>query len=226
MAAAYHDDWGRSPADLVRGCRRAGVRDKRLLAVVARMPRAAFVPPELVSEAYLDEPVMITHCQTTSQPSLIALMVEALALQGGEKVLEVGTGYGYQTALLAGLAREVWSVELWPDMVDSARGALASQGITNAHLLVGDGTLGAPEQAPFEAIVVAAAFPEVPGPLIDQLAPGGRLVQPIGPGGWERVTVFTKGITGLIHERVLAGARFVRLYGKHGYALDLASTGP
>ncbi len=187
---------------------------------MGRVPRAAFVPPELVKEAYLDEAVMITHCQTTSQPSLIAMMVQALALEGSEKVLEVGTGYGYQTALLAELAREVWSVELWPDMVDSARRALEAQGVRNAHLMVGDGTLGVPEQAPFQAVVVAAAFPQVPGPLIDQLASGGRLVQPIGPGGWEQVTVFTKGTTGLIHEHVLAGARFVRLYGKHGYARD------
>ena len=110
------------------------------------------MPPELADEAYLDWPVMITHCQTTSQPSLIGIMVEALALEGGEKVLEVGTGYGYQTALLAGMAREVWSIELWPDMVESARRSLAGQGITNAHLLVGDGTLGLPEHAPFDAI--------------------------------------------------------------------------
>jgi protein-L-isoaspartate(D-aspartate) O-methyltransferase len=202
------------------------VRDKRVLTVVADVPRAAFVPAELVSEAYLDTPVRITHRQTTSQPSLIAMMVEALALEGEEKVLEVGTGYGYQTALLAGLAREVWSVELWRDMTYSARAALAAHGITNAHLVVGDGTLGLPEQAPFHAIVVTAAFPEVPGPLIDQLAPAGRLVQPIGPGGWEHVTQFTKGSTGLTHERVLAGARFVPLYGEHGYALDRAPSRP
>lgn len=216
--APFNDDWGRSPADLVTACRMSGVHEQRLLALVERVPRAAFVPPELIDEAYLDRPVMITHCQTTSQPSLIALMVQALALEGTERVLEVGTGYGYQTALLAGLAREVWSVELWPDMVESARRALAEQGITNAHPLVGDGTLGLPEHAPFDAIIVTAAFPEVPPPLIEQLAPGGRLVQPLGPGGRERVTLFTKGAEGLKKERVLAGARFVRLYGEHGYA--------
>lgn len=209
-----------SPADLVRAARATGVRDERLLAVMARLPRAAFVPTELASQAYLDEPVRLTHRQTTSQPSLIAKMVEALALEGDEKVLEVGTGYGYQTALLSNLAREVWSIELWSDMTDAARSALAAQGMTNVHLVVGDGTLGLPEQAPFQAIVVTAAFPEVPEPLIDQLVPGGRLVQPIGPGGWEEVTLFKKGNKGLARERRLTGARFVRLYGEHGYALE------
>jgi protein-L-isoaspartate(D-aspartate) O-methyltransferase len=223
---AAHDDQQphHSPADLAKAARAAGVRDERLLAVMARLPRAAFVPTQLVAQAYLDEPARITHRQTTSQPSLVATMVEALALEGSEKVLEVGTGYGYQTALLANLAREVWSVELWSDMTDAARGALVAQGVANVHLVVGDGTLGLPEQAPFQAIIVTAAFPQVPKPLIDQLAPGGRLVQPIGPGGWEEVTLLAKDNTGLISVRGLIGARFVRLYGEYGYALEQAPT--
>jgi protein-L-isoaspartate(D-aspartate) O-methyltransferase len=220
MATPHHH----SPSDLAQWARAAGVLDERLLAVMARLPRAEFVPAELAAQAYFDEPVRITHRQVTSQPSLIAMMVEALALEGGEKVLEVGTGYGYQTALLANLAQEVWSIELWSDMTDAARAALLAQGIANAHLVVGDGTLGLPEQAPFQAIVVTAAFPEVPMPLIDQLALGGRLVQPIGPGGFEEVTLFTKDNAGLVPERSLAPARFVRLYGEHGYALDWAPT--
>ncbi len=202
----------------------AGVRDPRLLAIVARIPRAEFVPPAARDIAYLNEPVAITHGQTTSQPSLIALMVEALALRGEERVLEVGTGSGYQTALLAGLASEVWSVELWPEMADAARDTLTAQGISNARLVVGDGTLGLPEQAPFEAIIVTAAFPEVPEPLIVQLASNGRLVQPIGPGGREQVTLFTKDRERLTPVRRVAWARFVPLRGEHGYSPERAPT--
>jgi protein-L-isoaspartate(D-aspartate) O-methyltransferase len=206
----------------VAAARASGVRDERLLAAIAGLPRASFVPPELAAEAYLDVPVEISHRQVTTQPSLVAMMVEALRLHGDEKVLEVGTGFGYQTGLLARLAREVWSVELWPDMTEAAREALARRGFANVRLVVGDGTLGLPAQAPFDAIVVSAAFPAVPEPLAEQLAPGGRLVQPIGPGGAEDVVVFVNGETGLEPERTLTGARFVRLYGEHGYALEEA----
>jgi protein-L-isoaspartate(D-aspartate) O-methyltransferase len=193
---------------------------------MAELPRAAFVPAGLEASAYLDQPIPISHRQVTTQPSLVAKMVEALALRGGEKVLEVGTGLGYQTALLARLAREVWSVELWEDMRSMAAEALRGQGIANVELMLGDGTLGLAEQAPFDAIVVTAAFGEVPEPLVEQLVPGGRLVQPIGPGGYEEVVLFVKGDSGLEARRMLTGARFVRLYGEHGYPLDQASAEP
>ena len=208
---------GRGPADLVAAARAAGVTDERVLDAVARVPRAGFVPAHAVDLAYLDRPVPISHGQFTSQPSLIARMVEALGLRGEEITLEVGTGYGYETALLALLAREVWSVELWSDMVEEARTSLAALGIANAHLLVGDGTLGVPERAPFDAIVITAAHPRVPPPLVGQLAQGGRLVQPIGPGGYEEVCVFEKHGATLALEETIAPARFVRLYGAHGY---------
>jgi protein-L-isoaspartate(D-aspartate) O-methyltransferase len=216
----------RGPARLAAAARAAGVRDERLLAAIAELPRVAFVPPGLARDAYVDAPLAITHGQVTTQPSLVAKMVEALALAGGEKVLEVGTGYGYQTALLARLAREVWSIELWQDMVDAAAAALAAQGIAGVNLAVGDGTRGLPDQAPFDAIIVAAAFPAVPPPLADQLRPGGRLVQPIGPGGSEEVVLFRKGQQALTLERRLTTARFVPLFGEHAYRLQDAPAEP
>jgi protein-L-isoaspartate(D-aspartate) O-methyltransferase len=219
-------DASRTPAFLAAAARAAGVRDLRLLSVMAELPRAAFVPPRYVDDAYVDEPVRIAHRQVTTQPSLVARMVDALALAGDERVLEIGTGYGYQTALLGRLAREVWSVELWSDMTDAAREALAGQGIANVHLVVGDGTRGLPEEAPFDAILVSAAFPEVPGPLAEQLRRRGRLVQPIGPGGFEDVVLFTKRERGLTRLHSISPARFVRLYGDYGYALEDAPAEP
>ncbi len=214
------------PTDLARAARAAGVRDQRLLAAIEQLTRAAFVPDEFAGSAYLDEPVRITHQQVTTQPSLVAKMVEALALRGTEQVLEVGTGYGYQTALLAMLAQEVWSIELWQDMVNAARASLRRVGVTNATLLVGDGTRGLPDQAPFDAIIVTAAFPSVPPPLAQQLARGGRLVQPIGPGGLEDVRLFEKQYDELVASRSITGAYFVPLYGEHGYALANAPAEP
>ncbi len=196
-----------------------------MLSVIGQLPRARFVPPDAADLAYLDEPVPISHGQVTTQPSLVAGMVEALALSGEEKVLEVGTGYGYQTALLARLAREVWSIELWQDMVEAARASLTALGIANVWLRAGDGTRGIPDQAPFDAIIVAAAYPQVPPPLADQLAQGGRLVQPIGPGGFEDVSLFKSDRGRLVLKRSISGARFVRLYGEHAYPLEDAPRG-
>ena len=208
------------PDDLVRACHQAGVRDQRVLEAIGAVPRAAFVPPRVERRAYLDQPLPISHGQVTTQPSLVARMVEALALRGTEKVLEVGTGYGYQTALLASLARELWSVELWPDMRAAARTSQLGVGIRNAHVVLGDGTRGLASRAPFDAVIVAAAFPTVPPPLFDQLAEGGRLVQPIGPGGLEDVQLFERRGGELVAERSVCGANFVRLRGEHGYALE------
>jgi protein-L-isoaspartate(D-aspartate) O-methyltransferase len=206
-----------TPADLADECRAAGVRDERLLAAVRSVPRADFVPPDGRRHAYDDVPVRIPHGQVTTQPSLVARMIEALVLGPGDAVLEVGTGYGWQTALLARLAGRVWSVERFPDLAASARAALARAGIANAQVVVGDGSSGLPAHAPYDAILVAAAFPRVPPPLADQLAVGGRLVQPLGRGGSEEVVLFEKR-GGRLQRRVfLTGAAFVRLYGEHGF---------
>jgi protein-L-isoaspartate(D-aspartate) O-methyltransferase len=203
--------------DLVAAARRAGVDDPYVLDAMRRVPRAAFVPLDRVGSAYHDEPVRIPHGQVTTQPSLSARMVQALRLAGTEQVLEVGTGYGYQTALLAKLAAFVTSIERWPDLAEMARQHLAAQEIINVRVVDGDGTEGLAAKAPYDAVLVSAAFPEVPDPLVNQLRIGGRLVQPIGSGGAERVTVFRRSADGLVSLDVVCHARFVRLYGRHGY---------
>jgi protein-L-isoaspartate(D-aspartate) O-methyltransferase len=203
---------------LVAAARRTGVDDPRVLEAMRRVPRAAFVPHDQVRFAYHDVPVPIPHGQVTTQPSLSARMVEALRLAGDEHVLEVGTGYGYQTALLARLASFVTSIERWPDLAEQARRNLAAQGIKNVQVVEGDGTEGVPAAAPYDAVLVSAAFPLVPEALVRQLRIGGRVVQPIGPGGAEQVTAFERSAEGLLSRGVVCHARFVRLYGRHGYA--------
>ena len=200
---------------LVEAVRRAGVRDERILDALAAVPRASFVPAEHGAQAYRDVPIPIPHGQVTTQPSLSARMIEALALTGSERVLEIGTGYGFQTALLAHLATFVWSVERFADLAGTARRNL--EGIANVEVIAGDGSRGLPERAPFGAILVSAAFPKVPAPLAAQLDDGGRLVQPIGPGGAEDVFLFEKQRGRVERVCFVTGAHFVRLYGEHGF---------
>ncbi|MDH2388890.1 protein-L-isoaspartate(D-aspartate) O-methyltransferase [Streptomyces sp. HNM0663] len=207
----------RSPEDLVRTLRAVGIRDERLLRAVRDTPRSGFVPAEHAALAYEDVPVPIGHGQVTTQPSLSAMMIEALGLRGGEHVLEIGGGLGFQTALLARLAADAVSVELLSDVAAQARRNLALQGVRNVDLRVGDGSGGAPDRAPYDAVIVSAAFPEVPPPLAAQMMIGGRLVQPIGPGGREEVVCFRRTESGLARVRVLTAARFVPLRGRYGY---------
>jgi protein-L-isoaspartate(D-aspartate) O-methyltransferase len=203
--------------DLVGAVVAAGVRDPRLIEALRAVPRAGFVPPEFAGWAYADRPLPIPHGQVTTQPSLSAKMIEALGLTGSERVLEVGTGYGFQTALLASLSRSVYSIERFPDVAETAKENLARHGTNNVEVVVGDGTQGLPEHAPYDAILVSAAFTSVPAPLAEQLAAGGRLVQPIGSGGEEDVILFEKGPDGLVRRHTVTGAHFVRLYGAHAF---------
>jgi protein-L-isoaspartate(D-aspartate) O-methyltransferase len=199
---------------LVAAPQAAGVRDERVLDAIVAVPRADFVPAAY-GHAAADAPIPIPHDQVTTQPSLVARLVEALELTGDERVLEVGTGHGWQTALLARLAREVFSVERFADLAETARIALA--GTDNVSIAVGDGSEGLAEHAPSRAILVTAAYPLVPAPLAEQLAEGGRLVQPIGHGGGEDVVLFEKRRGGLNRARVITGAHFVRLHGRYGF---------
>jgi protein-L-isoaspartate(D-aspartate) O-methyltransferase len=205
-----------TPEYLVWAAEAEGVRDPRILEAFRWIRRQDFVPPEWAGRAYEDRPIPIARDQVTTQPSLVARMLDGLRLTGTERVLEVGTGLGFQTALLEALAEEVWSVERFPDLAEEARANLAAAGITGATVVVGDGTLGLPEHAPYDAILVSAAAPRVPPPLIDQLAEGARLVHPVGPGGREIVVAFRKEGSGLVEERRIVPAHFVRLVGRHG----------
>jgi protein-L-isoaspartate(D-aspartate) O-methyltransferase len=202
---------------LVAAALAAGVRDARVLEALRVVPRAAFVPEHVIDRADDDQPLPIPHGQVTTQPSLVAKMVEALALTGSERVLEIGTGYGFQTAILARLAAQVFSVERYPDLAETARRNLAREDVRNVDVVVGDGSAGLPDRAPFDSILVSAAFPRVPPPLADQLVDGGRLVQPIGRGGSEEVTLFERVGDELVARRSVTGASFVPLVGKHGF---------
>lgn len=158
------------------------ITDRRVLAAMRSVPRERFVSPAQAHLAHADHPLPIGHGVTISQPYIVALMTELAQIEPGTRVLEIGTGCGYQTAILAAIGAEVFSVEILPQLASGAAATLAALGFTGIHLRVGDGHAGWPEHAPFSAIVVAAAAPRVPQPLIDQLAPGGRLVIPVGRG--------------------------------------------
>ena len=216
MTAGHPAGHHGSPEDLVRVLRARGIRDRRVLAAFGEVPRARFVPSAAAGQAYLDEPIRIPHGQVTTQPSLIARMVAALGLTGSERILEVGTGLGFQAAILTRLAGEVISVERLPALAAQAQANLAAAGLGPVTVVVGDGTLGVPGHAPYQAIVVSAASPRVPAPLVEQLAPGGRLVHPVGPGGREQVIAFRKVAGQLVADARLTSAYFVPLVGAHG----------
>ena len=202
---------------LVDTVRANGVHDLAVLRAIAEVPRHRFVPSAMLHRAYEDTALPIGLGQTISQPTIQAISIEKLNLKGHEKVLEVGTGSGYQTALLALCAGQVFSIERMAPLAEQARRVIAELKYNNVSILVGDGTLGWRAFAPYDAIVVAAASPEVPQPLVEQLAPGGRLLLPLGPRNAQVLTRVTRGADGTIKRENVVDAIFVPLLGKHGF---------
>jgi protein-L-isoaspartate(D-aspartate) O-methyltransferase len=184
-----------------------GVKDARILEVMRRIPRHLFVPADHKAQAYADHPLPIGSGQTISQPYIVAFMTEQLGLKGGEKVLEIGTGSGYQAAVLAALVQKVYSIEIRKELADEARERLGRLGVTNAEIRTGDGYRGWPEEAPFDAIIVTAAPERVPPPLLEQLAPNGRMVIPVG-GFYQELKVIDRTPDGF-RERSVLPVRFV-----------------
>ncbi len=198
--------------------RSRGIRDPRVLEVMERIPRERFLPPDRRSAAYRDRALPLAEGQTISQPYMVAAMTEALRLEPDHRVLEVGTGSGYQTAILSELAREVYTVERLPRLAERARAVLDELGCRNVYLRVGDGTLGWPEEAPFDAILVTAGAPSPPAPLLDQLNPeGGTLVIPVGDRDiQDLVRIVRRG--GDFSSETLMACRFVPLVGEEGWS--------
>jgi len=193
-----------------------GIEDPRVLDAMARVPRHLFVPQELRAHAYQDRALPIAEQQTISQPFIVALMAQALQLDGDERVLEIGTGSGYAAAVLSLLSAEVYTVERWPSLADAAERRLHDLGYTNVHVYVGDGTSGLREHAPFDGMIVSAAAPWAPKPLREQLADGGRLVIPVGGRDEQLLLRLTRHGDEIRAER-LSSVRFVPLIGAHAW---------
>ncbi len=196
--------------------RRRGLQNARLLAAISCVPRHLFVPATVRSASYDDTALPIGAGQTISQPYIVALMTDALALAGDERVLEVGTGSGYQAAILSYLAREVHTVELLPQLSARARRLAGHLHLGNIYFHVGDGSLGWPESAPYDAVIVTAAAPAVPDALMRQLAPSGRVVLPLAAADGYQVLKLITQAGGRTSERVLANVAFVPLRGQYG----------
>lgn len=202
-----------------RQLRRRGIRDERVLAAMARVPRELFLPSELRRHAYEDGALSIGYGQTMSQPYVVATICELLDLSGDERVLDVGTGSGYQAAVLAELVREVVTIDRVAELAERARAALVEARYPHVTVIVGDGSLGAPEHAPFDAIAVAAAAPRIPEALYEQLVPAGRLVVPRGTRWGQELVLVTRTERGPV-ERVSIPCRFVPLLGDEGFGHD------
>jgi protein-L-isoaspartate(D-aspartate) O-methyltransferase len=195
---------------------RRGITDERVIAAMRRVPRHLFVEEALRDRAYGDHPLPIGEGQTISQPFIVAQMTSLLALRGGEKVLEIGTGSGYQTAVLAALARRVCSIERLPGLASRARALVEGLGISNVWIRVGNGTLGWPDEAPFDRILIAAGAPEVPPPLFQQLGEGGRMVLPVGDRTNQTLTLI-ENVAGTMKTTTWGSCTFVKLVGKYAW---------
>jgi protein-L-isoaspartate(D-aspartate) O-methyltransferase len=197
--------------------RQRGIRDERLLAAMSTVPRHEFVSQQNWNEAYADHPIPIAEKQTTSQPYMIAAMIQAAEIKPEDRVLEIGAGSGYQTAVLAELASQVFAVERYASLAETAQKTLERLGYRNAKIVTGDGSLGMPEVAPFNVIIVSAAAPRVPPALVEQLAVGGRLIVPVGESEQQVVQLLQKNADGSTSIRTLEGCRFVPLIGEQGF---------
>lgn len=217
MAAALTPQYGGARRRLIEELQRKGIRSLTVLKAFDDVPRHEFVPSGLRHRAYEDSPLPIGQGQTISQPWVHAKYLELLDLKGDERVLEIGTGSGFQTALLTKLAREVFSIERIAPLAEQARESLRRCGIDHVIQSVGDGTLGWPEHAPYDAILVGAASPDVPQPLLEQLAEGGQLLIPVGDRDTQRLLRIRRTPEGFVRSE-LDAMRFVPLIGEHGFA--------
>ncbi|WP_298269282.1 protein-L-isoaspartate(D-aspartate) O-methyltransferase [Geobacter sp.] len=197
-----------------------GVTERRLIEAMLKIPRHLFVEEALSAQAYSDTPLPIGEKQTISQPYIVALMTELLELGGTEKVLEIGTGSGYQAAILAVLADRVYTIERIRPLALRARKVLDSLGLLNVNIRISDGTVGWEEEAPFDAIMVTAGAPDVPQKFVDQLKPGGRLVLPVGSQFEQVLVKITKAADGTLSRKEITGCRFVKLLGAHGWNVE------
>lgn len=201
---------------VVEQLERRGIKDRRVLAAMREIDRERFIPTELAEHAYDDGPLPIGESQTISQPYMVALICQAAAFTGNEKVLEIGTGSGYQSAVMSYLAADIYSVECNEHLHERAEIILRGIGIENVHLSLGDGSLGWPEEAPFDAIVVTAAMPGVPLALLSQMGPEGRMIAPIGEEELQTL-VRIERVNGHWQEKYFGDCRFVRMTGRHGF---------
>ena len=218
MATTMTDYSAEREAMVERQLKRRGIAEPRILDAFREVPREAFVSPEHAHLAYGDHPLPIEAQQTISQPYIVALMIQAADIKSGDKVLEVGAGSGYAAAVIGRIAARVVAIERQHELVEVARERLKRLGYDNVEIVEGDGTKGCPDEAPFDAIVAAASGSHVPQALIAQLAPGGRLVMPIGGPGWvQELVKVSKQDDGMLKQENLGGVRFVPLIGEEGW---------